>query len=156
MKRKKILNYFAIVSLFVFFITSQVFAELPILDESYFTNLDKTQPQEEVYMLQTLLNELGYTVEEDKGGETVPPNGIYGAKTVAAVKEFQKENELQITGEINTETIKTLNDLSIFINENQNWEDEDNTVMRETDKITIWERVYNFYLGIWNALFGWI
>jgi len=43
-----------------------------------------------------------------KGGESVPIDGIWGPKTTAAVRDFQKAHNLKVTGHMDRETWKAL------------------------------------------------
>ena len=44
----------------------------------------------------------------DEGHNPGPIDGIWGPQTQAAVKEFQKENDLQVTGQLDQQTMKEL------------------------------------------------
>ncbi|MGB9812837.1 MAG: peptidoglycan-binding domain-containing protein [Thermovenabulum sp.] len=55
---------------------------------------------EDVKLLQTLLNQHGYKLKVD---------GIFGPKTLAAVKDFQKKNGLKVDGIVGPKTLAKLN-----------------------------------------------
>lgn len=55
---------------------------------------------EDVNLLQTLLNQHGYKLKVD---------GIFGPKTLAAVKDFQKKNGLKVDGIVGPKTLAKLN-----------------------------------------------
>lgn len=147
----KINKFTSLLIMVTFGFFTHSFAALPILEESYFVDIKTDEPQEEVFMLQTVLNELGYIIKEDENGEASEPSGIYDKDTIAAVKEFQKENELEVTGKINSETIKVINELVTFVNENENQDsdsDTENSEMQgEVVRLSIWESIYNFFFG---------
>jgi peptidoglycan hydrolase-like protein with peptidoglycan-binding domain len=54
---------------------------------------------EKVKALQAALNKAGYTLKED---------GLMGKKTHMALKEYQKANNLKVTGRVNKATLKKL------------------------------------------------
>ena len=54
-----------------------------------------------IYNAQIKLNEVGYNCGT--------PDGIWGENTAKSIKKFQKNNDLQITGELDNDTIEKLN-----------------------------------------------
>jgi hypothetical protein len=143
-----------IISLFVISsCISVVFADLNILIMDDYKNIDGGKFNVHVADLQKTLNELGYTIKEDKNGDPVPPSGIIDLETTAAIKDFQKENELKVTGKINEETIATLNQLVQFVNDNSQGGDNDNSLNTSTsmqgEVMTPWWERFVSYIKSW-------
>jgi carboxyl-terminal processing protease len=69
------------------------FKALPLSKKS---TLKLDMNSDDVKNLQLMLTGLGYTLDRT--------DGYFGEKTAAAVKEFQRANELPVTGEVDTET----------------------------------------------------
>ena len=65
-----------------------------------FENYKRGDKGAEVKELQTRLNELGYSVGT--------PDGIFGKKSEEAVKRFQKDSGLEVTGEVDEATWESL------------------------------------------------
>ena len=62
-------------------------------------SVKKAMPSEKIRAVQTALNNDGFTLQED---------GFMGKKTKAALKKFQKENGLKVTGKADKETLAKL------------------------------------------------
>ncbi|HEY1723590.1 MAG TPA: peptidoglycan-binding domain-containing protein [Magnetospirillaceae bacterium] len=63
------------------------------------TSAKATMSRTHVEHIQTALSQ---------GGEHIAIDGVWGPKTTAAVKEFQKTHDLKVTGHLDTETLKAL------------------------------------------------
>lgn len=62
-------------------------------------SVKKAMPSEKIRAVQTALNNAGFTLQED---------GFMGKKTKQALKKFQKENGLKVTGKADKETLAKL------------------------------------------------
>ena len=62
-------------------------------------SVKKAMPSEKIRAVQTALNNAGFTLQED---------GFMGKKTKEALKKFQKENGLKVTGKADKETLAKL------------------------------------------------
>lgn len=64
------------------------------------SNKTNSSAKNEIKKAQEKLNDLGYNCGT--------PDGIIGSKTKKAIKSFQKDNDLKVTGTLNSETKKKL------------------------------------------------
>lgn len=75
-------------------------AAVPTLNSSKTLQYNTGVRSNEVKELQQAMNSLGYDLEED---------GIFGAKTKAAVEDYQRKNGLQVDGIVGSQTYGSLN-----------------------------------------------
>ncbi|WP_167553052.1 peptidoglycan-binding protein [Evansella clarkii] len=75
--------------------------ELDRFPGPYTRTLERNDTGEDVRVLQQNLNDLGYTV-------TNSPTTTFGPATEAQIREFQKDNNLTVTGKADQETLKKL------------------------------------------------
>jgi murein L,D-transpeptidase YcbB/YkuD len=69
-------------------------------DENGTGSMAATQSPEEVQKIQTALNQKGERVKVD---------GVWGPQTAQAVRDFQKKNGLQASGQLDDQTLQKLN-----------------------------------------------
>lgn len=119
-------------------------ALLPYLNYDQLRTAEKDKDNEHIAALQNALNNLGYIVTPDENGDPTPPSGIYDFDTKDAIMDFQKENDLKVTGEINLETIQTLNSMIDFVNKDPDYPEYDN------QELTIWEKIGAWFRYIFN------
>lgn len=96
-KIKNIMAKFMVVLCLSFIITPTVTLPNNI---SAVATVQAAYSKETIYSVQEALNNNGY-----KCGT---PDGIIGKKTKAAIKEYQKDNDLKVTGSINKTLLKLL------------------------------------------------
>jgi peptidoglycan hydrolase-like protein with peptidoglycan-binding domain len=83
--------------------TSSITAAIPNKTYSLITPEFSAGKEKEVQTIQKQLAKLKYDV---------PTSGSYGSKTVEAIKEFQRANDLPVTGDADPKTQEVLNKLA--------------------------------------------
>lgn len=95
------------------------FAEpLPLFTPQMVSQIQYGKSSKPTKDLQITLNSLGYTVAKEGPGSEGKETERYDANLKKAIKEFQIENDLKVTEKLDVPTVKVLNELITFINEN--------------------------------------
>jgi peptidoglycan hydrolase-like protein with peptidoglycan-binding domain len=93
-------------------------AKLPLFTSDMVAKIQYGKKSTPTKNLQVALNSLGYSVAESGPGSEGKETDMYDQNLTKAIKEFQAENELTVTGKLDAPTVKVLNQLIKFLNDN--------------------------------------
>lgn len=112
MKRTIFIAVISIVSL-----PSLLFAEkLPIFTAPMIAKVQFGKISTTTRDLQETLNAIGYTIAEEGPGSPGYETGLFDTRLKNAIKNFQTENEIAVTGNFDTNTAKVLNQIVQYYN----------------------------------------